>query len=54
MDLENKCTAVLTGNSLYLVIPKDLRKKLGIKRGDEFFIFTTPEGLLYQKKEESG
>lgn len=34
-----------------IVIPKEVRKILGIKEGDSFDIFITENGVLFKKKE---
>lgn len=35
-----------------VVIPKEIRKILGIKEGDSFGIFITENGVLFKKKDK--
>ncbi len=39
-----KITAI--GNSLGIVLPKDVMAKLNVKKGDSLYLVNTPEGIL--------
>ena len=48
------CKVVKVGRSgLYVLLPREAREKLQIKRGDELVAFITDDGgLLYEKPEK--
>ena len=54
MKLLQVCKVIkVGGRGLYILLPREAREKLQIKKGDELAAFMTEEGgLLYEKLEK--